>query len=218
LDEKASRPRRSETERRRTLARTFYDFEMECRDQGWGDPASLPSSRTLSARARRALGPGDMAKAGRLLGYVAARPVRRAGADSKGDMSPFPALRLMYVVKKVRCISQTAHLLRGARKRPRAYGTPARFVRRACYNAVTRNPRVGNKFMSLHRETRIGRCIPPIRFFVLAALAVFPGAALAVRSSRSPPHHAESPTPTHLSLSPASLASQLLYLSIHDVL
>jgi hypothetical protein len=32
-------PLRSETERRKTLARTYYDFEMECREQGWGDPA-----------------------------------------------------------------------------------------------------------------------------------------------------------------------------------
>ena len=31
--------RRSGAERRRTLARTYYDFEMECREQGWGDPA-----------------------------------------------------------------------------------------------------------------------------------------------------------------------------------
>jgi hypothetical protein len=30
---------KSETERRRTLARTYYDFEVECREQGWGDPA-----------------------------------------------------------------------------------------------------------------------------------------------------------------------------------
>ena len=29
----------SETERRRTLARTYYDFEVECRVQGRGDPA-----------------------------------------------------------------------------------------------------------------------------------------------------------------------------------
>jgi hypothetical protein len=29
--------RQSETERRRTLARTFWDFEVECREQGWGD-------------------------------------------------------------------------------------------------------------------------------------------------------------------------------------
>ena len=28
-----------ETEHRKTLARTLYDFEMECRRQGWGDPA-----------------------------------------------------------------------------------------------------------------------------------------------------------------------------------
>ena len=33
--------RRSETERRRTLARTYYDFEVECREQGWGDPAFI---------------------------------------------------------------------------------------------------------------------------------------------------------------------------------
>ena len=31
--------RRSETERRRALAHTYYDFEAECREQGWGDPA-----------------------------------------------------------------------------------------------------------------------------------------------------------------------------------
>jgi hypothetical protein len=31
--------RRSETERRRALARTYYDFELECRKRGWGDPA-----------------------------------------------------------------------------------------------------------------------------------------------------------------------------------
>jgi hypothetical protein len=31
--------RRPEAERRRTLARTYYDFEVECREQGWGDPA-----------------------------------------------------------------------------------------------------------------------------------------------------------------------------------
>ncbi len=30
---------RSATERRRTLARIYYDFEVECRRQGWGDPA-----------------------------------------------------------------------------------------------------------------------------------------------------------------------------------
>jgi hypothetical protein len=27
--------RRSETERRKILARTYYDFEVECREQGW---------------------------------------------------------------------------------------------------------------------------------------------------------------------------------------
>jgi hypothetical protein len=32
-------PRRSETEKRRMLARFLYDFEMECREQGRGDPA-----------------------------------------------------------------------------------------------------------------------------------------------------------------------------------
>lgn len=32
-------PRRSESETRRITARTFYDFETECRRQGWGDPA-----------------------------------------------------------------------------------------------------------------------------------------------------------------------------------
>ena len=31
--------RRPEAERRRTLARTYYDFGVECRAQGWGDPA-----------------------------------------------------------------------------------------------------------------------------------------------------------------------------------
>ena len=32
-------PRRSLAEERRISARTLYDFEMECREQGWGDPA-----------------------------------------------------------------------------------------------------------------------------------------------------------------------------------
>jgi hypothetical protein len=32
-------PRRSETERRKVRARIFYDFEVECREQGRGDPA-----------------------------------------------------------------------------------------------------------------------------------------------------------------------------------
>jgi hypothetical protein len=32
-------PKRSETEKRRMAARLFYDFEVECRAQGWGDPA-----------------------------------------------------------------------------------------------------------------------------------------------------------------------------------
>jgi hypothetical protein len=32
-------PRRSEAERRRIAARILYDFEVECRRQGWGDPA-----------------------------------------------------------------------------------------------------------------------------------------------------------------------------------
>ena len=31
--------RRSETKRRKILARTYYDSEVECRRQGWGDPA-----------------------------------------------------------------------------------------------------------------------------------------------------------------------------------
>ena len=31
--------RRREYELRRIGARTLYDFEMECREQGWGDPA-----------------------------------------------------------------------------------------------------------------------------------------------------------------------------------
>ncbi len=30
---------RSESELRRIAARTLYDFEAECRRQGWGDPA-----------------------------------------------------------------------------------------------------------------------------------------------------------------------------------
>jgi hypothetical protein len=30
---------RAESERRRTLARAYYDLEVECRRQGWGDPA-----------------------------------------------------------------------------------------------------------------------------------------------------------------------------------
>jgi hypothetical protein len=32
-------PRRSLAERRRNLARTYYDFEVECQEQGWGDAA-----------------------------------------------------------------------------------------------------------------------------------------------------------------------------------
>jgi hypothetical protein len=32
-------PRRSEAEQRRMDARILYDFEVECRKQGWGDPA-----------------------------------------------------------------------------------------------------------------------------------------------------------------------------------
>jgi hypothetical protein len=28
-------------ERRRNLAPSYYDFEVECREQGWGDPAFL---------------------------------------------------------------------------------------------------------------------------------------------------------------------------------
>jgi hypothetical protein len=31
--------RPSETERRKRKARLRYDFEIECREQGWGDPA-----------------------------------------------------------------------------------------------------------------------------------------------------------------------------------
>ena len=31
--------KRSETEKRRMHARLLYDFEVECRRQGWGDPA-----------------------------------------------------------------------------------------------------------------------------------------------------------------------------------
>ena len=31
-------PRRSRTELRRISTRTLYDFEVECRRQGWGDP------------------------------------------------------------------------------------------------------------------------------------------------------------------------------------
>ena len=31
--------RRRKSELRRNAARTLYDFEMECRRQGWGDPA-----------------------------------------------------------------------------------------------------------------------------------------------------------------------------------
>ena len=30
---------RSETERRRAFAQIYFDFEVECRKQGWGDPA-----------------------------------------------------------------------------------------------------------------------------------------------------------------------------------
>jgi hypothetical protein len=32
-------PKRSEAEKRRLQARLLYDFEVECREQGWGDPA-----------------------------------------------------------------------------------------------------------------------------------------------------------------------------------
>jgi hypothetical protein len=32
-------PHRSRAEERRITARTLYDFEVECRRQGWGDPA-----------------------------------------------------------------------------------------------------------------------------------------------------------------------------------
>jgi hypothetical protein len=31
--------RRKESELRKIHARLLYDFEMECREQGWGDPA-----------------------------------------------------------------------------------------------------------------------------------------------------------------------------------
>ena len=31
--------KRSEAEKRRMDARLLYNFEMECRRQGWGDPA-----------------------------------------------------------------------------------------------------------------------------------------------------------------------------------
>jgi hypothetical protein len=31
--------KRSETEQRKRKARFLYDFETECRRQGWGDPA-----------------------------------------------------------------------------------------------------------------------------------------------------------------------------------
>jgi len=34
-------PRRSETEHRRRYTSLLYDFEMECREQGWGDPAFI---------------------------------------------------------------------------------------------------------------------------------------------------------------------------------
>jgi hypothetical protein len=33
--------RRHESELRRIAARTLYNFEVECRRQGWGDPAFL---------------------------------------------------------------------------------------------------------------------------------------------------------------------------------
>ncbi len=32
-------PKRSPSEMRRHRAEVLYDFEMECRRQGWGDPA-----------------------------------------------------------------------------------------------------------------------------------------------------------------------------------
>jgi hypothetical protein len=31
--------KRRESDLHRSGARTLYDFEMECREQGWGDPA-----------------------------------------------------------------------------------------------------------------------------------------------------------------------------------
>jgi hypothetical protein len=31
--------KRSETEQRKRKARLLYDFEVECREQGWGGPA-----------------------------------------------------------------------------------------------------------------------------------------------------------------------------------
>ena len=31
--------KRNETYLRKAQARTLYDFEVECREQGWGDPA-----------------------------------------------------------------------------------------------------------------------------------------------------------------------------------
>ena len=40
MDERPSwPPRRSEAEQRKMHTRTLYDFEVECREQGWGDSA-----------------------------------------------------------------------------------------------------------------------------------------------------------------------------------
>lgn len=35
------RPKRSEREQRRMHAELLYEFEMECRNQRWGDPAYI---------------------------------------------------------------------------------------------------------------------------------------------------------------------------------
>jgi hypothetical protein len=37
----------SEAERRRINVRLLYDFEMECREQGWGDPVFTTRNRPL---------------------------------------------------------------------------------------------------------------------------------------------------------------------------
>ena len=153
---KASWPRRrSEAERRRNLAPTFYDFRDGVPGSRLGR-SGKPSSRTSSAKARAGL----------------AR--EQGGCGLKRGYESVPSLKT-----NVRGAKGSVHQPNGTsstRRTQKAEGlrTPARFARRACYNAVTKSSRVGSKFMSVHRKTRIGRCMPAIRFFVFAVLAVSP--------------------------------------------